>query len=745
MIDMLNSFFFAVCFRSSLHGEAAPDEVSPLSKVNQEGCSGGNKKVPNSGAGNKDQSSAARVAQARAAAARTSRSKVRQQRGVSVGQGAQNELAGTVGRTRTLSPQEEANEGGKGTRRWSDMTSDEDSEPATSKLRKFDPPRRSFSSIVSGGLVKKGSEGAVSKAAAVVKGGSPVGRAMNGGSKTKGRQAKSCRTSKSGEVPSAPVSPRESLNASLPTIGMVKACPCEQQAKISRGGKGSEPSPTASPAARPSSVGGGAAAGCGSSPKGNRGKASGVAATAAAQGGSALPSKKTTAVAKGSSATTTTTSTSVGVRKGGEGRTSPRGRMRGEKLVRNEMETVPEEGEVDYGAESMETAHWATMPPAGQFHPLPGFYPPGAVPPMMMFPAPAGYPAPPGPYTGIHMMPPPQGGFGPLMGSLPPFEHVNNGPEASEEKCGGKTTKKKGSGSKGGGGSQAKQTKSPRVNQAGCAAANPTGGQQYQLPMYGHIRHHPTATIVYTTSPIPQDTTSIILVPMSNPHQQGAGRPAGIPIMPLAYPPPMPAQFDTSYFDGGDYSPPSPPITHPPSGPQSLRSVRTHSVASEASFDGTRPVTVCVDRNAFKSWFDTDVPEFQQLRVKRYRTIDSFVHWMMKYCKRKSIYHGLYILVRVTDAEKLLEVLTRLIPTWHSVVMGIYVYEQSRGKVGKPLQRRVAQHLPIRHDPRVTIVDTLAETCRLAIASGAGVDAALNISPSPLKAKEDEMKKEIIS
>ncbi|KAF4683073.1 hypothetical protein FOZ60_009698 [Perkinsus olseni] len=104
-----------------------------------------------------------------------------------------------------------------------------------------------------------------------------------------------------------------------------------------------------------------------------------------------------------------------------------------------------------------------------------------------------------------------------------------------------------------------------------------------------------------------------------------------------------------------------------------LWSVRTHSVASEASFDGTRPVTVCIDRNVFKSWFDTDVPEFQQLRVKRYRTIDSFVHWMMKYCKRKSIYHGLFILIRVTEAEKLLDVLTRLIPTWHNVVMGIYV------------------------------------------------------------------------
>ncbi|KAF4708336.1 hypothetical protein FOZ63_012344, partial [Perkinsus olseni] len=121
-------------------------------------------------------------------------------------------------------------------------------------------------------------------------------------------------------------------------------------------------------------------------------------------------------------------------------------------------------------------------------------------------------------------------------------------------------------------------------------------------------------------------------------------------------------KFDNggSFIEGSDCPPPSPPVTHPPSGPQSLRSVRTHSVASEASFDGTRPVTVCIDRNVFKSWFDTDairyeklervcgqsnappsarlnllnVPEFQQLRVKRYRTIDSFVHWMMKYCKR---------------------------------------------------------------------------------------------------------------
>ncbi|KAF4651864.1 hypothetical protein FOZ61_007506 [Perkinsus olseni] len=655
----------------------------------------------------KEQSSAARVAQARAEAARTSRSKVRQQRGVSTGPQQQQQLSGgvatqqesiggptvttpsqsaavtttttTVGRTRTLSPQaggcQEQTKPIIQSRRWSEMTSDEDSEPTTSKLRKFEPPRRSFSSVVAGGPVKKAA--ACDAPTKVTRPGSPL-KQPSGGSSSKGKlrtAPKSARGAKTSvaDSPGVPISPGGS-----PKAPAVKPAADQSNAPVGRtvspevplklsgsGKKGSEASPSTSPttksagvaiqattAGTPASTSNGA-----SSPKGS------VAAVHSARGSSRATStgsnSKKAAVPVAAKAATR--------RKFGDSKTSPRVKVRPEK--RAEMETVPEEGEVDYGADSMETAHWGTMPPAGQFHPLPGFYPSGPVPPMMMFPP--GFPAP---YPGMPMIAPmlPQG-FGPLMGNLPPYDHPIGGNETGERVPDGTPPKRnskdnkdttKGRSSKSSGNSSSHQQHQGGPTPAG----HQLGPYQPQAHMYGHIRQHPTATIVYTTSPIPQDTTSIILVPMANGHQGGP------PAVPMVGGYPLP-QFDNggSFIEGSDCPPPSPPVTHPPSGPQSLRSVRTHSVASEASFDGTRPVTVCIDRNVFKSWFDTDVPEFQQLRVKRYRTIDSFVHWMMKYCKRKSIYHGIFILIRVTEAEKLLDVLTRLIPTWHNVVMGIYV------------------------------------------------------------------------
>ncbi|KAF4755926.1 hypothetical protein FOZ62_023237, partial [Perkinsus olseni] len=434
----------------------------------------------------KEQSSAARVAQARAEAARTSRSKVRQQRGASMGPQQQQQLSGgvatqqesiggptvttpslsaavttnttTAGGTRTLSPQaggcQEQTKPIIQSRRWSEMTSDEDSEPTTSKLRKFEPPRRSFSSVVAGGPVKKAA--ACEAPTKVTRPGSPL-KQPSGGSSLKGKlraarshsgarrnffldilsillAAKSARGAKTSvaDSPGVPISPGGS-----PKAPAVKPAADQSNAPVGRtvspevplklagsGKKGSEASPSTSPTAKsagvalqsttagtPASTSNGA-----SSPKGS------VAAAHSARGSTRATStgsnSKKAAVPVAAKATTR--------RQFGDSKTSPRVKIRPEK--RAEMETVPEEGEVDYGADSMETAHWGTMPPAGQFHPLPGFYPSGPVPPMMMFPP--GFPAP---YPGMPMIAPmlPQG-FGPLMGNLPPYDHPIGGNETGE-------------------------------------------------------------------------------------------------------------------------------------------------------------------------------------------------------------------------------------------------------------------------------------------------------------------------
>ncbi|EER16587.1 hypothetical protein Pmar_PMAR017475 [Perkinsus marinus ATCC 50983] len=584
---------FSPSFTPPLHvkRESSDAVISPVGAA-QDACSGSMAaKKSLTGLGNgKEQSSASRVAQARAEAARSSRSKVRQQRGASTGPqqlssttAAGGGLQGDPAESSVVKPAVES-------RRWSDMTSDEDSEPIAPKLRKFDPPKRSFSSVVTGGLMKKTSceVNKVNRPGSPpAQQGSAVATVVGAKGKTTRITCKSARGVKSavtGDTTSTPVTPE----ATAVTEQTKTQAPAETNVKnkgiTKKGGENNPSTPTVIQQQQQEEIE--TTVGTTGSPK-----------------GSAVPLNSARGSARVSSgnkkSTMSKAATTAGCR-----RQSKSGSRAEEK--RTEMATVPEENELSgYGAESMETAHWGTMPPAGQCHPLPGFYPPNGMPPMMMFPGP-GYPS-------VPMLTPmlPQG-YGPLMGNLPPYDHPHFGPEGEMNSSRGTPQKKR-------------SKEANRKQQQQWNGVSPMQGGLPQAHMYGHIRRHPTATIVYTTSPIPQDTTSIILVPMANGNQSGGHHPA-VPII-GSYPIPQ--------FDNNNGPPPSPPVTHPPSGPQSLRSVRTHSVASEASFDGTRPVTVCIDRNVFKSWFDTDVPEFQQLRVKRYRTIDSFVHWMMKYCKRK--------------------------------------------------------------------------------------------------------------
>ncbi|EER16727.1 conserved hypothetical protein [Perkinsus marinus ATCC 50983] len=420
--------------------ESSDAVISPVGAA-QEACSGSmaaKKSITGLGNG-KEQSSASRVAQARAEAARSSRSKVRQQRGASTGPqqlssttaaGGLQESCGTtqsMTRTRTLSPQ-----GGDPaepsvvkptveSRRWSDMTSDEDSEPIAPKLRKFDPPKRSFSSVVTGGLMKKTS----CEVNKVNRPGSPpsqqgsaVATVVGAKGKTTRITCKSARGVKSavtGDTTSTPVTPEataamEQTKSQAPAETTVK-----NKGITKKGGENNPSTPTVIQQQQQEEIE--TTVGTTGSPKGS------AVPPSSARGSARLSS--------GNKKSTMSKAATAGCR-----RQSKSGSRAEEK--RTEMATVPEDNELSgYGAESMETAHWGAMPPpAGQFHPLPGFYPPNGMPPMMMFPGP-GYPS-------VPMLTPmlPQG-YGPLMGNLPPYDHPHFGPEGEMNSSRGTPQKKR--------------------------------------------------------------------------------------------------------------------------------------------------------------------------------------------------------------------------------------------------------------------------------------------------------------
>ena len=132
--------------------------------------------------------------------------------------------------------------------------------------------------------------------------------------------------------------------------------------------------------------------------------------------------------------------------------------------------------------------------------------------------------------------------------------------------------------------------------------------------MYGQIHQQPgsTATVVYTSGPIPQNTTSIIFVPMGTP------------------------------------SPPPPPPTPPPE-------VGSNSSEVSESIRWNQPLIVFIERNVFKQWFETNMPPtMRQLpfRLKRYKSIETFLHWLTSRKKYESL--ELIILVRVTEIHRLL-------------------------------------------------------------------------------------------
>ncbi len=104
---------------------------------------------------------------------------------------------------------------------------------------------------------------------------------------------------------------------------------------------------------------------------------------------------------------------------------------------------------------------------------------------------------------------------------------------------------------------------------------------------------------------------------------------------------------------------------------QSLR-----SVASDMSVDPQQPVVVCIDRNAHKEWFDENVPSLRTARLKRYKTVETFMHFMEKFAKKKVVRLRLFMLIRITDVEKLFNEINNKAPHCLRCFRGIYVYER---------------------------------------------------------------------
>ena len=107
---------------------------------------------------------------------------------------------------------------------------------------------------------------------------------------------------------------------------------------------------------------------------------------------------------------------------------------------------------------------------------------------------------------------------------------------------------------------------------------------------------------------------------------------------------------------------------------ESLRSVA--SDLSSALEGANQGLVVVVDRNAHKEWFDEHVPSLQAGRIKRYKTVETFMHFLEKFAKKKVVRLKLYMLIRITDVEKLLNEVNTKAPHCMRCFRGIYVYER---------------------------------------------------------------------
>jgi hypothetical protein len=124
-------------------------------------------------------------------------------------------------------------------------------------------------------------------------------------------------------------------------------------------------------------------------------------------------------------------------------------------------------------------------------------------------------------------------------------------------------------------------------------------------------------TVVYTSSPIPMNTSSILLIP--------AAPPAGC----------------------------IPPVTGPMSPTQTVTASSSSVSSDPASLD--KRLVVFIERNSFKPWFESNLPSIMQqlpVRLKRYKSVETFMHWLNSRKKYESL--ELNVLIRVTEINRLL-------------------------------------------------------------------------------------------
>lgn len=188
--------------------------------------------------------------------------------------------------------------------------------------------------------------------------------------------------------------------------------------------------------------------------------------------------------------------------------------------------------------------------------------------------------------------------------------------------------------------------------------------------VYGHVHVYQNSTVViHTSAPIPPDTTVIYLVP---------------PVHPQISTPTTVATEDTC-----------------------------------SSVDSAQPVTILIERNSFKQWLDQNIPEsiLQFPRLKRYKSVETFMHWIT--AKKKHLDLPLTILIRVTEVRNLLSELGKEFPQsiiTQKILRNIFAYEHLFNLTTHTPTTTTSRSSKSNEDS-INISHCLEDACRTAIAS----------------------------
>ena len=201
--------------------------------------------------------------------------------------------------------------------------------------------------------------------------------------------------------------------------------------------------------------------------------------------------------------------------------------------------------------------------------------------------------------------------------------------------------------------------------------------------VYGQVQPHniPGSIVVYLSSPLPAQISSIILVP-----------PTSEPLLPTATP--------------------------------------TEDACSSA--EGSSPLTVLIERNVFKQWLDHNVPESLTRfpRLKRYKSVETFMHWIT--AKKKHWEVPITILIRVTEVRNLLSELRKeFSPSVISqkILRNVFAYEHlfslssdSAQNVsgGKSTSRSTAPPVSLTEEG-INLSHSLDDACKAALSTVGGL------------------------